>query len=114
MKTGETNQSNYSDLDITKFMDIENLESVIYNYSIHVIGFNMTLKKAHLNNAVTSEIVNKAGALNTCIMDAIDLKGHELNLQIGQCIKITDAIQHLLNRLDCSGKYDDEKNKPPD
>ena len=92
-------------------MNLSKLESLIYNYSINIIGFNMTLKKANLNNQITSEIVNMAGALNTIMMDSLEFEGRELNLQIGQCIKITDSIQALLNKLEFEGKCDDEKTK---
>ncbi len=90
-------------------MTTDKLESSIYNYSINIIGFMMTLKKANLNNALTSDIVKNAGALNTYFMDAIELEGQELRMQIGKCIKITDDLQALFSKLDLHGKFENDK-----
>ena len=69
----------------------------------------MTLKKANLNSPITSEIVNKAGILNTCIMDAIEIKEKEINIHVEECINIIKSIQALLTRVVLDGKYENEK-----
>ncbi|NOZ47218.1 MAG: hypothetical protein GXO79_10625 [Chlorobi bacterium] len=90
-------------------MDLSVLESQVYNYSINVIGFMMTLKKANLNNAITSEIVKNAGTLNTCLIDALELKKEEIKIQLGKCIHALNTLQSLFTKLDLEPTYDNNK-----
>jgi len=89
-------------------MELTELENKIYNFSVDLIGFMMTLKKEKYESSITSAIVKNTGLLNTYYIDSMELTEPEYRLQIGKCIMVADSLVSLFKKLKSPEKYKKE------
>ena len=92
-------------------MELTELENRIYNFSVDLIGFMITLKKENCESSITTAIVKNAGLLNTYYIDSMELTGQEYRLMIGKCIMVSDTLLSLFKKLKQPAKYNKSAEK---
>lgn len=80
----------------------------MYNIRYAILLSHLTFFSG-IKNKLSKNLVDKDCQTKEATQNDNLLKGRELKLQIGQCIRIADILQVIFRKLDIQEKYENDK-----